>query len=41
MVRWSPNDLPAKLPWGGLMGGYNFCHGHPPEHPPMMGEDLR
>ena len=26
---------------GGLMGSYNFCCGHPLEHPQKMGEDLR
>ena len=41
MVRWSPNDLPVKLPWGGKMGSCDFCHGRLPEHPPRTGEDLR
>ena len=41
MVRWSPNNLPVKLPWGGKMGSCNFCHGCLPEHPVRMGEDLR
>ena len=41
MVRWSPDDLPVKLPWGGKMGSCDFCHGCLLEHPPRMGEDLR
>ena len=41
MVRQSPNDLPEKLSWGGLMGSYDFCHGCPLQHPQKMGEDLR
>ena len=41
MVRQSTIDLPAKLPWGGLMGSYDFCHGCPLEHPLKMGEDFR
>ena len=41
LVVQSPNALPARLPWGGLMGSYDFYHGHPPEHPQKMGEDHR
>ena len=40
MVGWSPNDLPAKLPWGGLMGSYDFFHGHLLENPPKRGKTL-
>ena len=29
LVVWSPNALPARLPWGGLIGSYDFYHGHP------------
>ena len=41
VVRWSPNDLPVKLPWGGKTGSCGFYHGHLPEHPLRMGEDHR
>ena len=41
VVRWSPNDLQVKLPWGGKTGSCNFYCGHLPEHPLRMGEDLR
>ena len=41
LVVQSPNALPARLPWGGLMGSYNFDHGHPLECPLKMGEDHR
>ena len=41
MVRWSPNDLPVKLPWGGKMGSCSLYHGHLLEHPLKMGEDHR
>ena len=41
MVRWSLNDLPVKLPWGGKMGSCSFHHGCLLEHPWRMGEDLR
>ena len=41
VVRQSPNDLPVKLPWGGKTRSCSFCHGHLPEHPLRMGEDLR
>ena len=37
----SPNARPARLPWGGLMESYDFYHGHLPECPLKMGEDLR
>ena len=33
VVVQSPNTLPARLPWGGSTGSYNFCHGHLPECP--------
>ena len=33
LAAWSPNALPARLPWGGSMGSYDFYHGHPLEHP--------
>ena len=33
--------LPARLPWGGLRGSYDFYHGHPPEHPQKMGGNHR
>ena len=41
VVRWSPDDLPVKLPWGGKMGSCSFYHGHLPECPLRMGEDHR
>ena len=41
MARWSPNNLPVKLPWGGKMGSCSLDHGHLLEHPPRMGEDHR
>ena len=41
MVVQSHNDLPARLPWGGLMGSCHFCCGHLLECPPEIGEDLR
>ena len=41
VVGWSPNAQPVRLPWGGLMGSYDFYHGCPPEHPLRMGEDSR
>ena len=41
MARWSPNDLPEKLPRGGNTGSCSLDHGHLPEHPLRMGEDHR
>ena len=41
VVRWSPNDLPVKLPWGGKTGSCSFYHGHLLENPLRMGEDHR
>ena len=41
MARWSPNDLPEKLPRGGNMGSCSLDCGHLPECPPRMGEDHR
>ena len=41
MVRWSPDNLPVKLPQDGKTGHCNFCCGHLLEHPLRMGEDLR
>ena len=41
MARQSPDDLPVKLPWGGKIGSCSLDCGHPPEHPPRMGEDHR
>ena len=41
VVVQSPNTHPARLPWGGLMGSYNFYCGCLLEHPLKMGEDLR
>ena len=35
------NALPARIPWSGLMGNYDFYHGCPLEHPQRMGEDHR
>ena len=37
VVRWSPSDLPVKLPWGGKMGSCGFCHGCLLEHPQRTG----
>ena len=39
MARWSPNDLPVKLPWGGKMGSCSLDHGCPMEHPLRMGKN--
>ena len=39
MPRWSPNDLPVKLPWGGKMGSCGLDCGHLLEHLLRMGED--
>ena len=33
VAGWSPNAQPARLPWGGLMGSYDFYCGHLLEHP--------
>ena len=42
MVVWqSPNAQPARLPWGGSMGSYDFYHECLPEHPLMLGEDFK
>ena len=41
MARWSPDDLPVKLPWGGKTGSCGLEHGHLLEHPLRMGEDHR
>ena len=41
VVRQSSNAWPARLPWGGSMGSYDFYHGHLQEHPLMMGEDFK
>ena len=42
IVVWqSHSTRPARLPWGGSMGSYDFSHGHPLECPQRMGEDLR
>ena len=41
MARWSPDDLPVKLPWGGKTGSCSLNHGHLLEHPLKMGEDHR
>ena len=41
MARWSPDDLPVKLPWGGKTGSCSLDHGHLLEHPLRMGEDHR
>ena len=38
VVTQQPNRKASR---GGLAGSYNFCHGHPPEHPQKMGEDIR
>ena len=39
---WEVTQYPAsKTSLGGLMGSYDFYHGHPPEHPLRMGEDSR
>ena len=40
LVVWSPNALPAKLPWGGLIRSYDFYCGYPLKHPLKMGEDF-
>ena len=41
MARWSPNNLPVKLPWGGKMGSCSLDCGHLLKHPLKMGEDHR
>ena len=41
VVQLLPSARPARLPWGGLMGSYDFYHGCPSEHPLKMGEDYR
>ena len=41
LARWSPDDLPVKLPWGGKMGSCGLDHGHLLERPLRMGEDHR
>ena len=41
LVVQSPNTLPARLPWGGSLGSYEFYCGHPLEHPQRMGKDHR
>ena len=41
VVWWSPNIRPARLPWGGSTGSYDFSHGCLLEHPLRMGEDFR
>ena len=41
MARWSPNDLPVKLPYVGKTGSCGLNHGCLPEHPLKMGEDHR
>ena len=41
VVRWSRDDLPVKLSWGGKQGSCSFCCGHLPECPLRMGEDHR
>ena len=41
MARWSLNDLPVKLPWGGKMGSCGLDCRHLLEHPVRMGEDHR
>ena len=41
MARWSPDDLPVKLPWGGKMGSCGLDCGHLLECPLRMGEDHR
>ena len=41
MVVQSPNDLPVRLPWGGLSGSYGCYCEHLLEYQPKMGEDLR
>ena len=42
IVVWQPPSIrPARLPWVGSMGSYDFSCGCPLEHPPRMGEDYR
>ena len=38
---WSPSIRPARLPWSGSMGSYDFSCGHPPEHPTEDGWRLQ